>query len=755
MKTIHLRLGLVTLASCVLGVLSALLLRPSYVLDWPLDERDGARLFVDGQPIPLSEENPLRIRGNWFASKLRLTRDDHQSLEIDLRSQEPLSASQPFRPSWTPTETRQLKQSIARLVDGLDDALASSSTPAADYIKLRKELLGVASRLKPAVDPQHAQLAEDVGRVLDQLPHPLQRVQPSQSNRRLWSIGSHTLCHSKPVSVVAVSPDGQLVASGSADGGIMLHRADDGRLLASLFEHAQGITSLVFSPMSNALFSSGYDGRVVRWDLQSYKPQSLASSPGSINRLAISPDGKQLAFDASSRNVTLWMLDEAQPRWKYLTESRVHELRFLPESQQLAVLHERALELIDLAQGTVVIRIENSVAARQFTYEADRDELRLIGQEESVVWSLSRYKENFRFSTQPGLIAIDASRAWFAQFQRRKPECRIKLNWQDENYFLPIGQRNATCVDFAPEHAMAVTGTIGGGLFIHHLQPFRQLAPVPPRVSWHQVAFDQTGDRLILVSGSGTVALVDCHTRRLSEVIEGNGVHAQQLFVSGATDELWIEDQFGLRSIALDNSGRRQQVEGAGTAAMTSDGRYLAFTRKQAESSAIYLLDLKNANESIALEKLQANITQLVFGEHERVLYAMDSVKRLLQLDIERGQVQPLETPAEIRSVEQLQWIGGGLVFAAGTSIYTWDRENNRLDQVELDGKLAGLVGRGWSDRWLAMSPGNVHWFDGDETNTLQIGSFGQRYSSIALSHCCRYLAVALGDGRVEVYPLE
>lgn len=118
--------------------------------------------------------------------------------------------------------------------------------------------------------------------------------------------------HEGEISAIAISPNDDIIASGSLDKTIKIWHLKTGKLLSNFDSrliwgaHTEGIFDLCFSPDGKTLASSSQDGKIRVWDLRTQdRPRTLK---GYATKLALSPDGLTLASTNWYGQIQLWNL---------------------------------------------------------------------------------------------------------------------------------------------------------------------------------------------------------------------------------------------------------------------------------------------------------------------------------------------------------------------------------------------------------------------------------------------------------------
>lgn len=119
--------------------------------------------------------------------------------------------------------------------------------------------------------------------------------------------------HSRSVYSIAFSPDGQILASGSADATVKLWNLVSFQEITTLRGHTSSIRTVAISSCNQILASGSTDATIKLWNLQSREEIcTLQGHNHLVNTVAISPDGQILASGSDDCTVKLWDLHSYQ-----------------------------------------------------------------------------------------------------------------------------------------------------------------------------------------------------------------------------------------------------------------------------------------------------------------------------------------------------------------------------------------------------------------------------------------------------------
>ncbi|MBI3243906.1 MAG: WD40 repeat domain-containing protein [Chloroflexi bacterium] len=143
-------------------------------------------------------------------------------------------------------------------------------------------------------------------------------------NIRLWDVTTGQLLqtlegHPRKVVSVDFSPDGSLLASGSADGSVRIWDVKTGRLIQKLEWKYETIPLEVwrvrFSPDGKLLASGGGDNIIRLWEVKTGKLlYTLSRHTNTVSSIEFSPDGQLLASAGGDDFIQLWEITTGKPQ---------------------------------------------------------------------------------------------------------------------------------------------------------------------------------------------------------------------------------------------------------------------------------------------------------------------------------------------------------------------------------------------------------------------------------------------------------
>ncbi|MBD0303448.1 MAG: serine/threonine protein kinase [Tolypothrix sp. T3-bin4] len=188
-------------------------------------------------------------------------------------------------------------------------------------------------------------------------PKPAPPPKPKPQNWRLV----HTLKgYSDFVCSIAISPDGETLASGSRDNTIKLWNLATGREISTLNGHSGLVYSIAFSPDGETL-ASGSDNTIKLWNLATGREiRTLKGHSNSVFSVAISPDGMTLAGGSDNKTIKLWNLATKQEICTLKGHSDwVWSVAISPDGQTLASgSADKTIKLWNLTTGQEIYTLK-------------------------------------------------------------------------------------------------------------------------------------------------------------------------------------------------------------------------------------------------------------------------------------------------------------------------------------------------------------------------------------------------------------
>jgi len=336
------------------------------------------------------------------------------------------------------------------------------------------------------------------------------------------------------VSSVASSPEGRTLASGDAEGGVMLWNINSPQALSksvtALDSFApvaafslDGETLALASCENSDRFSC--KGDLIRlWDGNDHQSigQSLAGHNDSILSLAFSPNGKTLASGSEDKTIILWNIDTEPPIKQPPIECKeALSMAFSPDGKTLASKEDDGpISLWDVSTRQPITRLperpSNHWIKKNVAFSPDGKILASSGEGDGIIlWDVSARRQISRISVKgvyrlafspDGKTLASAGCPILKDFQFCK-QGEIRL-WDVATY-QQIGQslsgykKAVISITFSPDGKTLVSGDEDGAVILWDVdtrQPIGRLISEPNgRAQVLNLAFEPDGKTLVSV----------------------------------------------------------------------------------------------------------------------------------------------------------------------------------------------------------------------------------------------------------------
>jgi WD40 repeat protein len=175
--------------------------------------------------------------------------------------------------------------------------------------------------------------------------------------------------HTNRILCIAISPDGNLLATGSKDHTIKLFETKYFKELRTLpVSHTNEVTSLKFSPDNKLLVSGSKDKTVIVWDLDTNNDlKTYIGHKKKVNSVAFSPDSKLIASGSDDRTIMIWdVYNSSKPLFVLLGhKNTVTAVEFTPDGRFLGSgSTDKTIQIWDY-KNRVILDLKNTIGRNQ------------------------------------------------------------------------------------------------------------------------------------------------------------------------------------------------------------------------------------------------------------------------------------------------------------------------------------------------------------------------------------------------------
>ncbi|MBE9038090.1 serine/threonine-protein kinase [aff. Roholtiella sp. LEGE 12411] len=231
---------------------------------------------------------------------------------------------------------------------------------------------------------------------------------------KLWNLAtgkqiSSLNGHSQQVNIVVISPDGKTLVSGSDDNTIKIWNLATGEQIRTLIGHSSAVHALAISPDGKTLVSGSDDNTIKIWNLATGRQiRTLIGHTFWVRSVAISPDGVTLASGSFDKTVKLWDMAKGNPiRTLTGNAQTVTAVAISPDSNTLAsASRDRTIKLWNLATGEEILTLvghANTVTSVAFS--PDGNTLASGSRDRTIkLWNLATGEEILKLAGRANTI---------------------------------------------------------------------------------------------------------------------------------------------------------------------------------------------------------------------------------------------------------------------------------------------------------------------------------------------------------------
>ncbi|XXZ97871.1 G-protein beta subunit and guanine dissociation inhibitor for Gpa2p [Meyerozyma guilliermondii] len=186
---------------------------------------------------------------------------------------------------------------------------------------------------------------------------------------RLWDLESgectkRFVGHTGDVLSVSIAKNLRQIVSASRDKTVKVWNTI-GECMQTLTSHSDWVSAVRFSPSdkTNTVISASWDKTVKSWDLNEYNVNAdFIGHTGYISCITISPDGSLCASSGKDGVIILWDLNSNLTLYTLNANAEVHALAFSPSRYWLAAATATGIKIFNLQERTLLDELKPEFA---------------------------------------------------------------------------------------------------------------------------------------------------------------------------------------------------------------------------------------------------------------------------------------------------------------------------------------------------------------------------------------------------------
>ncbi|MFN6527032.1 hypothetical protein [Nostoc sp. ChiSLP03a] len=268
--------------------------------------------------------------------------------------------------------------------------------------------------------------------------------------------------HSDTVTSVSFSPDGKMVASGSADGMVIIWNRN-GRKIKDFKAHEKKITRLCFSPNSQNILTASEDKTFKLWRLENKEITTFKGHEDEITSFSFSPDGQKVISGSKDKTLRLWNLDGQEIKVFRGHKQSISSVSFSPDEKIIASASEEDKMIKLWSMDGKAFKTLNRAGDR-VSFSPDGQTIVIQNSDSIILRRLDGFfLKSFVFSANSKSLVFsrDGQTIYRADFSEQTPSASIfKIGTENTVNFNFQGHRNTvTSVSFSPDGKMLASGS--------------------------------------------------------------------------------------------------------------------------------------------------------------------------------------------------------------------------------------------------------------------------------------------------------